>query len=170
MDRQSIEIIVIAVMVVVILITAAMFVWLYINNVKRGNRVTDSISEAIILSNKNYDSLGGQEFKRFCAVALEKNGYINVETVITGGNDETDLFAVKDGISFAVQCRRSDSLLGSGAVREANSLRVDYKKNAGVVLTNQYFTADAIEAAGQAGVALWDRDHLEQLIKTAGIG
>ena len=45
------------------------------------------------------------------------------------------------------------------------SIKKIYKKDIAVVLTNRYFTDQAIEEAEELGVKLWDRDKLLALIK-----
>jgi restriction system protein len=56
-------------------------------------------------------------------------------------------------------------------VQEAYSGKSFYNRHIGVVMTNQYFTAAAKEAAKKTGVLLWDRDKLEEMIaKVTGVG
>lgn len=115
----------------------------------------------------HYDLLGGHEFERFCAEILRNNGFTNVEVTSGSGDYGVDILALKDGISYAIQCKCYSSNIGNKSVQEAYSGRDYYRKNVGVVLTNQYFTPAAKETAERTGIALWDRDKLNQMIEIA---
>jgi HJR/Mrr/RecB family endonuclease len=41
---------------------------------------------------------------------------------------------------------------------------ISNKGHIGIVMTNQYFTAAAKEAAEKTGVLLWDRDYIDKMI------
>ena len=49
------------------------------------------------------------------------------------------------------------------AVQEAYAGRDFYDRMVGCVLTNQYFTKPAAEAARKLKILLWDRDFLQSL-------
>ena len=107
----------------------------------------------------------GHDFEYFCAGLLEKRGYKDVE-VTTGSRDYgVDILAKKDGISFAIQCKCYSTPVGVKAVQEAYAGRDYYDCMIGVVLTNQYFTAPAIEAAAKLKILLWDRTYLENMME-----
>ena len=114
---------------------------------------------------KDLDQMEGHDFEYFCAGLLEKRGYKDVE-VTTGSRDYgVDILAKKDGISFAIQCKCYSTPVGVKAVQEAYAGRDYYDCMIGVVLTNQYFTAPAIEAAAKLKILLWDRTYLENMME-----
>lgn len=113
---------------------------------------------------KDYDHMDGHEFEYFCANLLMKNNFSNVEVTQGSGDHGIDILAEKDGITYAIQCKCYSSNIGNAAVQQAYSGRGIYKKDIAVVITNQYFTAQAKEDAAAVGVKLWDRDKLQQLI------
>lgn len=113
------------------------------------------------------DCMDGHAFERFCADVLKRNGYIRVEVTRGSGDNGIDVLADKDGVSYAIQCKRQNSKVGSKAVQEATFGRVYYKKNKAVVLTNNYFTEQAKDAARKTDVELWDRKTLIKLAKAA---
>lgn len=116
---------------------------------------------------KHYDSMDGHEFERFCANLLKKNGYMKTEVTKGSGDHGADVLAEKDGVTYVIQCKRYDSNIGNKAVQEVFTAKTIFKRHIGIVLTNQYFTKAAKEAAEQTGVLLWDRDKLEEMVAKA---
>ena len=51
------------------------------------------------------------------------------------------------------------------AVQEAYAGRDYYDRMVGVVMSNQYFTKNAVEMARKLKVMLWDRGYLEEMIE-----
>ena len=110
------------------------------------------------------DSMGGHEFEHFCAELLKSNGYKNVEVTSGSGDYGVDILAEKDGITYAIQCKRSDTPIGNKAIQEIYSGRSFYNRHVGVVITNNSFTPAAKETANKNNVLLWDRDRLNELM------
>ncbi len=106
---------------------------------------------------KDFDRLEGHEFEYYCADLLKRKGYTEVEVTRGSGDFGADILAQKEGITFAIQCKCYTSLVGVKAVQEALAGREYYDCMVGAVLTNQYFTAPAVEAAGKLKILLWDR-------------
>ena len=50
-------------------------------------------------------------------------------------------------------------------IQEAYAGRDYYDRMVGAVLTNQYFTTPAVEAAKKLKILLWDRGYLESMIE-----
>jgi HJR/Mrr/RecB family endonuclease len=117
------------------------------------------------ITRKNYDNMDGFEFEQYCAEILKKNGFDNVEVTQGSGDHGVDVLAEKDGITYAIQCKCYSSSIGNSAIQQAHSGKSIYKRDIAVVMTNQYFTPQAIEEAAQIGVKLWDRDKLNKMIK-----
>ena len=84
-----------------------------------------------------------------------------------GGKDTgIDLVARTDtGEYWAIQCKCYQSPIGVKAVQEAYAGRDYYDRMVGAVLTNQYFTAPAVEAAKKLKILLWDRGYLERMME-----
>jgi len=113
------------------------------------------------------DKMNGHEFEYFCADILKKNHFIDVEVTQGSGDHGIDLLAEKDGITYAIQCKRYSSNIGNAAVQQAHTGKSLYHKDIAVVLTNRYFTAQAQEEAKALGVKLWDRDKLNSMIESS---
>lgn len=90
-----------------------------------------------------------------------------MEVTKGSGDHGIDILAEKDGIAYAIQCKCYSSNIGNAAVQQAHTGKSIYHKDIAVVITNRYFTQQAIEEAAALGVKLWDRDKLNELIKKA---
>ena len=111
------------------------------------------------------DEMEGAEFEKFCARLLEKRGFIDVNITKASGDFGVDILAEKEGVTYAIQCKRYADPVGVKAVQEAYAGREYYDRMVGAVLTNQYFTAPAVEAARKLKILLWDRGYLESMIE-----
>lgn len=118
---------------------------------------------------QEYDSMTGTEFEQYCSSLLVKNGFGNVKTTPHTGNHGIDIFAEKNEITYAIQCKCYSEKVGNSSVHQAYSGKCFYKKDIGVVLTNQFFTEQAKKEASELGIKLWDKNKLDSLIKNATI-
>lgn len=112
----------------------------------------------------NYDDMNGYQFEKFCAEILRKNGFENIELTQGSGDHGIDILAEKDNITYAIQCKCYSSNIGNSAVQQAHTGKSLYHKDIAVVITNRYFTTQAIEEAEALGVKLWDRDYLNNFV------
>ncbi len=106
------------------------------------------------------DGMEGHDFEFYCADLLKQNGFTDVEVTRGSRDFGVDILAVRDGITYGIQCKAYTGPVGVGAVQEAYAGRDFYDRMVGVVMTNQYFTAPAMEAAGKLRILLWDREEL----------
>lgn len=111
------------------------------------------------------DDMEGHEFERFCGELLEGNGFQEVEVTRGSGDYGVDILAEKDGVTYAIQCKRYTGPVGVSAIQQAYAGRDYYERMVGVVLTNQYFTAPAVEMARKLKILLWDRGYLEGMME-----
>ena len=111
------------------------------------------------------DEMEGAQFEKYCARLLEKRGFIDVNITKASGDFGVDILAEKDGVTYAIQCKRYADPVGVKAIQEAFAGREYYDRMVGAVLTNQYFTAPAVEAAKKLKILLWDRGYLESMIE-----
>lgn len=112
---------------------------------------------------RELDTMDGFEFEYYCAELLSANGFDNVKVTRSSGDYGVDILAEKDGVTYAIQCKRYSGLVGVKAVQEAYAGRDYYDRMVGAVLTNQYFTKPAVQAARKLKILLWDRDYLHSL-------
>lgn len=113
---------------------------------------------------KSPDSMEGVEFEYFCAKLLQKKGFQDVKVTKTSGDYGIDILAEKEGVTYAIQCKRYSSPVGIKAVQEAYAGKDYYDRMVGAVLTNQYFTSAAVNAAKKLKILLWDGGYLEEMM------
>lgn len=113
----------------------------------------------------DYDLMEGREFEFFCADLLQKRGFLDVEVTKGSGDYGVDILAEKDGVTYAIQCKRYEEPIGVKAVQEVYAGKDYYDRMVGVVMSNQYFTKAAADMAGKLKVMLWDRGYLEEMIE-----
>ena len=118
---------------------------------------------------EEYDLMEGHEFEHYCAELLKKCGFQEVQVTRGSGDYGVDILAEKDGVTYAIQCKCYNGPVGVKAVQEAYAGRDYYDRMVGAVLTNQYFTQPALDAARKLKILLWDRGYLEDMIEDAGM-
>lgn len=110
------------------------------------------------VSISNIDVMTGPQFEAFCGELLKQNGFRDVQVMGGSGDQGVDIIAKKEGLRYAIQCKRYSSKLGNTPVQEVFAGRIHYGCDIAAVMTNNYFTAGAAELARSTGVFLWDRD------------
>lgn len=118
---------------------------------------------------KDFDLLDGHEFEYYCADLLRKRGFQEVEVTRGSGDYGIDILAERDGVTYAIQCKCYGDSVGVKAVQEAYAGRDYYDCMVGAVLTNQYFTGPAVEAAKKLKILLWDRGYLESMAEESSL-
>ena len=121
------------------------------------------------LSHQDYqmrkvDGMDGRDFEAWCADLLCKNGFVNVNVTPASNDQGVDIIATKDGVPYAIQCKRYSSDLGNTPIQEVFAGKQMYDCQVAAVMTNQHFTSGAKALASKTGVLLWDRDELIHLI------
>ncbi len=114
---------------------------------------------------RSLDEIEGHEFEYYCAELLKKRGFEEVSVTKGSGDYGVDVLAEKDGVTYAIQCKAYTAPVGVKAVQEAYAGREFYDRMVGAVLTNQYFTKPAVEAAKKLKILLWDRGYLDSMIE-----
>ncbi len=112
-----------------------------------------------------FENMEGHEFEYFCADLLKQKGFVDVEVTKGSGDYGIDILAEKEGITYAIQCKRYTAPVGVKAVQEAYAGRDYYDRMVGAVMTNQYFTAPAVEAAKKLKILLWDGGYMESMME-----
>lgn len=149
MAIENISITTIIICVLAVLIFCALIMALF--RIK-GNRLEVDMEE-----------LEGHDFEYYCAELLRRDGFLNVEVTRGSGDYGVDILAEKDGITYAIQCKRYSKPVGVKAVQEAYAGRDMYDRMVGVVMTNQFFTTPAVEAAKKLKILLWDGGYVTEM-------
>ena len=126
--------------------------------------ITESIRTEEPIS-KEIDDLDGYEFESFCCKVLAASNFSNIKQTKLSGDDGIDIIAEKDGIIYGFQCKCYSSPVGIKAVQEAFTGAKMYNCDIAIVITNNIFTPQAIHAAEQTRVRLWDRSKLIEMAK-----
>lgn len=116
-------------------------------------------------ADRELDEMEGFDFEYYCAELLKNHGFYDVEVTQSSGDYGVDILAEKEGVTYAIQCKRYSAPVGIKAVQEAYAGRDYYDRMVGCVLTNQYFTQPAVEAAKKLKILLWDRGYLESMLE-----
>lgn len=111
------------------------------------------------------DEMDGHDFEYFCADLLEKQGFMDVEVTRGSGDFGVDILAEKEGVTYAVQCKRYQGSVGVDAVLQTYAGKDYYDRMVGVVMTNRYFTSPAMKAAEKLRILLWDREYVDSMLE-----
>lgn len=110
------------------------------------------------------DLMEGHQFEVWCAEALKACGFVEVSITPGSGDQGVDVLAKKDGIKYAIQCKRYTAALGNAPIQEVHSGKDYYRCHVGAVITNQHFTDGAIALAQATGTLLWDREWIKNFL------
>jgi restriction system protein len=111
------------------------------------------------------DEMTGIEFEYFLYYKFKRMRY-RVKTTPISGDYGADLVLKKRREKIVVQAKRYQSVVGIAAVQEVIGSIAYYNADRGMVITNSYFTPNAINLARANDITLWDRKALiKQLIK-----
>ena len=111
------------------------------------------------------DGMSGEEFEKMCVMLLGENGFYNLQQTPSTGDHGVDIIAWRANRKFVFQCKRHSGKIGNKAVQEVYTGKKLYSAGEAVVITNSFFTKQAIEEASDLGVMLWDRNKLETFIE-----
>ena len=111
------------------------------------------------------DEMEGYDFEYYCADLLQRAGFQEVEVTKGSGDFGADILAEKDGVSYAIQCKCYDNVVGVHAVQEAYAGKAYYDRMVAAVMTNRYFTEPAVTCARKLNVLLWDRGYIEGMLE-----
>lgn len=105
------------------------------------------------------DALSGWEFERWLEGFFERLGF-QVERTPSRGDFGADLIVTWNGTRTAVQAKSGHWNAGVAAVQQVVAARAFYGCERAMVVTNQYFTREAVVLAEANGVILRSRDDL----------
>ena len=105
---------------------------------------------------KDFDSMTGWEFESWSAEWLRKQGFYNVEITKGSGDYGADVLCSKDGVSYAVQCKKYSGKVPYRAIEEVICAKNYYGTDRAMIFTNSELTPQADEAAKKLGVVVCD--------------
>ncbi len=118
------------------------------------------------LQKSEVEKMDGIAFEYYLGDLLKKDGYTSVKVTPQQGDYGADLFAQKNGVSYAIQAKRySDhNLVGVAAIQAISSAREFYDKDVAMVITTGHFSEAARKMAKKNRVILIDKNKLSALI------
>lgn len=138
----------------------------------------DRFEEDHVSTNTEYysifdaDCMTGKEFEQLLCDLFRKSGY--VANVTQDSNDYgIDILLQKTVNNHiyheGIQAKRYSGKVGIDAIQEAISGKGFYKLDKVFVVTNSWFTRQAVKLAAANDVVLWDRDILDSNLQRAKI-
>lgn len=109
------------------------------------------------------DSLSGFEFEDFLKELLQSYGY-TAEDLPYSNDYGADLIISKGNKKTVIQAKNYNGSVGNKAVQEVVSAKVYYKCDIAMVITNSYFTQNALKTAKESDVVMIDRDKLDKIL------
>lgn len=102
------------------------------------------------------DNMTGEQFEIYLKHYFQKLGY-KVELTSKTNDYGADLILKKDGETIVIQAKRYANTVGIRAVQEIIGAMSYYRACKGIVITNNYFSSNAINLATKSSIELWDR-------------
>ena len=111
------------------------------------------------------DKFSGIEFENLLAVYFKEMGY-KVKTTPASNDYGADLVLHKDNKCVIVQAKRYKNKVGISAIQQIAAAKAYYKADRTIVVTNSYYTKQAVNLAKKCDVQLIDRDELIKIMAT----
>lgn len=109
------------------------------------------------------DKMEGEEFEKFLLCHFEAQGYKG-KTTPKSNDYGADLILSKDNEKMVLQAKRWTAKVGIAAVQQIAGAVNYYKADKGIVITNNYFTKNAVNLADKNNIELWDRNKLIEIM------
>lgn len=113
------------------------------------------------------DVLDLAQYQKYIGALLTRQGF-NLRTPEGSFNLGVDLIAEKDKSRYAVQIKRQASPISGAIVNDLEREKHRYGCDRSMIISNNYFTDDAVERAGPSGCTLIDREKLGEWIRQFG--
>lgn len=117
-------------------------------------------SQKVKFANRDFEHMDGWEFEYWSAQWLEAHGFYNCEVTSGSGDYGADVICEKEGLRYAVQCKKYTGKVPYRAVEEVIAAREYYDCDRAMVFTNSELTSQALEAAKKLGVIIIDGQRL----------
>ena len=116
---------------------------------------------------EDVDEMTGWEFERWLAKFFERVGF-DVKRTPYHGDFGADFVLTWNGVKIAVQAKRSRRQVGVSAVQQVVAAKAYYGCEQAMVVTNSYFTEQAINLARANMVRMRSRDDLARELAALG--
>jgi len=110
------------------------------------------------------DKFSGEDFEKLIAQLFKKMGYAVMQT--TQSHDfGCDVLLEMDGEKTAIQTKRQKDVVNNTSIQEVVASLKFYNAKHGIVVTNNFFTKNAIELANTNNIRLINRNDLSRLLE-----
>lgn len=115
---------------------------------------------------REIDRMDGKTFEHYLEVLFTRLGF-RVERTRYVGDYGADLVVSRDGVKTVVQAKRFQRKVGVAAVQQAVAAKAQYGCDKAMVVTNSFYTLQAVRLARSNNVKLWDRNRLVSALISA---
>jgi len=109
------------------------------------------------------DNMSGVMFEQYIFEHFRRLGYTGY-ILSKNSSSGADMILDKGGVNVVVQVKRWKNSVGGDAIQQVIEAMKHYDAKTGIVVTNSTFTESACEMAKEAGIELWDRSKLMELM------
>ena len=148
--------------IILVVLMTGIFLYFYLEKQKKKKLYAAFLHFKI----NDLDSMTGVEFENILVLVYSAMGY-RVETTPVTGDYGIDLILKSDSKKIGIQAKRYAKKLDGKPIQEVVAGLSHYNLLEGWVVTNNYFTKNAITLANDNNVHLVDRDSLIQEIQDA---
>lgn len=132
-------------------------------------RVSDFTAKPAYFKNKKIlinemNQMSSNEFEELLSHLFKQQGYL-VKKIPKSNEIGADLLLKKENDVIVVQAQRKSVEIGNAAVKKLVHAAENYNANKKWIITNRYYTSDAILQAHLKSVELLNRDDLLQMLK-----
>lgn len=117
------------------------------------------------INEKKLDTLTGLQFEILISKILKKSGYHHVALTKNSNDYGIDILAEKNHLTYGFQCKRYQKKIGVDAISQTKAGQSYYQLDCVAVITNSYFTNQAVTLAQCNDILLIDRNQLLKMIK-----
>lgn len=155
MDEGTIK--VVFILGTILVVAAIIGIGILIKHIKRKKYLNSPLGAV--------DQMSGEEFERYLKAHFEKLGY-RVSLTPQTNDYGADLVCKNKEETLIIQAKRYRGKVGNSAIQEIVAAMGYYKADRCMVVTNSFFTPNAIELARANNVELWDRKDINKKFVT----
>ena len=130
------------------------------NPVVSAQEISALINKIDHLSGQLSNKEAGRRFEKIMCIILKANSFSGIKITKDSNDDGIDIFAEKNQLSYAIQCKCYLKDVDKKAIQEVASGNFKYHRDKAVAVTNRHFNSYARQFAREVHVELWEREKL----------
>ncbi len=108
----------------------------------------------------------GRRFEKIICILLKANGFSHIRLTKDSNDDGIDIFAEKNMLSYAIQCKCYLKDVDKKAIQEIASGNFKYHQDKAAAVTNRHFNSYARQFAEELNVELWEREKILNMMRS----